>query len=116
MNKFKILGCGFAAAVGLGLGAGIVIPKIYDHKYAKTIDEAKNTIKAIAPDKFEKFQKEEKELGLFDNKINFWLKACKQIDDLKSKRTLNIDSLINKAYQDGAQMVRDSIKAASKLK
>ena len=42
MNKFKILGCGFAAAVGLGLGAGIVIPKIYDHKYAKTIDALKH--------------------------------------------------------------------------
>lgn len=52
----KLFGYGFATAIGLGLGAGIALPKIYDHKYAKTIDNAKDTIKVIAPDKFEKFQ------------------------------------------------------------
>lgn len=123
MNRYKILGYGLAAAIGLGTGAAVAIPKIYDRKAADSIAKAKNTIKTIAPDKFEKFQKEEKELGLFDSKTVFWRDALIQVDELMSKRSLKgqdplrrIDSLIKKAYQDGAQMVRDSIKNASKIK
>lgn len=129
MNRLKLFGCGFATAIGLGVGAGIALPKIYDHKYAKTIDKAKYTIKTIAPDKFEKFQEEEKELGIFDRKVIFWLEACKQanqtydIQKVKLQDSLMIDNigkmidkLVKKAYQDGAQMVRDSIKNASNMK
>ncbi len=133
MNRLKLFGYGFATAIGLGVGAGITVPKIYDHKYAKTINEAKDTIKAIAPDKFEKFQKEEKELGIFDRKVIFWLEARKQTlqnyhiqQKLKVQDSLKIDNIDNigkmidklakKAYQEGAQMVRDSIKNVSNIK
>lgn len=122
MNRLKVLGYGLAATIGIAVGARVALPKIYDHKYAEQIDKSKELIKKVSPDTFEKFIKEEKELGIFDSKIRFWYEACKQVDDIITKRcqkvqdSLNIENIIKKAYLDGAQMVRDSIKNAPKIK
>lgn len=48
--------------------------------------------------------------GKVENNTANWMKEYNKMQD-----SLKIDSLVKKAYHDGAQMVRDSIKAATKI-
>jgi len=97
--------------VELALGIGLTISTItalgYDvnkkTKEAKQKEIAKEYVKKNAPDKYMNLLEKESK-----GQTIRWNKAVENVKD-----SLRIDSLCKKAYFDGAQMVRDSIKQAN---
>jgi len=97
--------------VELALGIGLTISTItalgYDvnkkTKEAKQKEIAKEYVKKNAPDKYMNLLEKESK-----GQTIRWNKAVENVRD-----SLRIDSMCQKAYFDGAQMVRDSIKNAN---
>ena len=99
---------GCVAAVGLFTAASVIRDSIeYDKKQIKDISAE---IKEKDPERYFNIINKITDGKLQNTRPN-WQKELDIMND-----SLKIDSLCKKAYFDGAQMVRDSIKTAAKLK
>lgn len=83
----------------IGLGYPVAV------QYQKNIDqEAKKEIQIKDPARYERLVKADTVHDFLRNDGVFWSQEAKEMND-----SLKMDSIIQKAYFEGAQMVRDSI-------
>lgn len=89
-----------------GIITGIVIAYNQHNQIKDDLVKIKKEIKTKAPQKFEEINNKYKPKNRYAD-FSFWYQQNKQLDE-----SLKMDSIIQKAYFEGAQMVRDSIANA----
>lgn len=102
---FRNNGVAIAMATGsFGLIGGYVIPSLYSDSLSVTEKQKKEILKKDSLRYEKAAAKEPEEIFLNLRKGVYWSKEYKEMND-----SLKMDSIIQKAYFEGAQMVRDSI-------
>lgn len=92
------------ASIGIVGGACICYGTHIQTK--EDLEKVKKEFKAKAPHKFEELDNNYKSRNRYAD-FSYWYQQSKKLDE-----SLKMDSIIQKAYHEGAQMVRDSIANA----
>ncbi len=108
VKELKYACCGILGVCAGVFGLQKIGSAIGDKLYESKIKAHKEYVRTHAPERYVK--ELERDISFFDTEGHHWKKVSQSVRD-----SLAIDSVAKTNYAKGAQMVRDSIKTASKV-